>query len=162
MMMSSPIRATGVSSGSLPSSFSPLRRLLKNAGVKSIEEVLNKGGVMGLKDEMKREDKREREVVDLTSDADEEDAPVSGRTARTPPRTSRPMEAPPTTPRRRSAPFKPSTPPRKAHTSPPTARASESPLFRSQDIALPPSSPPPMSDSDAGGSVRGGGVASVD
>ncbi|KAF8752604.1 hypothetical protein RHS01_07505 [Rhizoctonia solani] len=113
--------------------------------------------VMGLKDEMKREDKREREVVDLTSDADEDDAPVSGRTARTPPRTSRPMEAPPTTPRRRSAPFKPSTPPRKAHTSHrPTARASESPLFRSQDIALPPSSPPPMSDSDAGGSVRGG------
>ncbi|KAF8725292.1 hypothetical protein RHS02_08240, partial [Rhizoctonia solani] len=156
MMMTSPIRATGVSSSSLPPSFSPLRRLLKNAGVKSIEEVLNKGGVMGLKDEMKREDKREREVVDLTSDADEDDAPVSGRTARTPPRTSRPMEAPPTTPRRRSAPFKPSTPPRKAHTSPPTARASESPLFRSQDIALPPSSPPPMSDSDAGGSVRGG------
>ncbi|GAB1528146.1 hypothetical protein RhiTH_011337 [Rhizoctonia solani] len=85
MMMTSPIRATGVSSSSLPPSFSPLRRLLKNAGVKSIEEVLNKGGVMELKDEMKREDKREREVVDLTSDADEEDAPVSGRAARTPP-----------------------------------------------------------------------------
>ncbi|KAF8748166.1 hypothetical protein RHS01_10980 [Rhizoctonia solani] len=92
MMMTSPIRATGVSSSSLPPSFSPLRRLLKNAGVKSIEEVLNKGGVMGLKDEMKREDKREREVVDLTSDAGEEDAPVSGRTARTPPRTSRPID----------------------------------------------------------------------
>ncbi|GAB1527265.1 hypothetical protein RhiTH_010440 [Rhizoctonia solani] len=92
MMMTSPIRATGVSSSSLPPSFSPLRRLLKNAGVKSIEEVLNKGGVMGLKDEMKREDKREREVVDLTSDADEEDAPVSGHTARTPPRTSRPID----------------------------------------------------------------------
>ncbi|KAF8752479.1 hypothetical protein RHS01_07508 [Rhizoctonia solani] len=92
MMMTSPIRATGVSSSSLPPSFSPLRRLLKNAGVKSIEEVLNKGGVMGLKDEMKREDKREREVVDLTSDADEDDAPVSGHTARTPPRTSRPID----------------------------------------------------------------------
>ncbi|KAF8687968.1 hypothetical protein RHS03_09841, partial [Rhizoctonia solani] len=92
MMMTSPIRATGVSSGSLPPSFSPLRRLLKNAGVKSIEEVLNKGGVMGLKDEMKREDKREREVVDLISDADEDDGPVSGRTARTPPRMSRPID----------------------------------------------------------------------
>ncbi|KAF8752596.1 hypothetical protein RHS01_07512 [Rhizoctonia solani] len=91
-MMTSPIRATGVSSSSLPPSFSPLRRLLKNAGVKSIEEVLIKGGVMGLKDEMKREDKREREVVDLTSDADEDDAPASGRTDRTPPRTSRPID----------------------------------------------------------------------
>ncbi|GAB1528144.1 hypothetical protein RhiTH_011335 [Rhizoctonia solani] len=124
MMMTSPIRATGVSSGSLPSSFSSLRRLLKNAGVKSIEEVLNKGGVMELKDEMKREDKREREVVDLISDADEDDALVSGRTARTPPRMSRPMETPPTTPRRRSAP-PPAVDPTSQSTHQPTDSTSE-------------------------------------
>ncbi|CCO34882.1 hypothetical protein BN14_08991 [Rhizoctonia solani AG-1 IB] len=156
MMMTSPIRATGVSSNSLPPSFSPLRRLLKNAGVKSVEEVLSKGGVMGLKDEMKREDKREREVVDLTSDADDDDDPEPpSRSTRTPPRTPKPLEAPPTTTPRRSAPIKPSTRPRKAQTSPPAIRTSTSPLFRGQDVPLPPSSPPPMSDSDAGGSVRG-------
>ncbi|CCO34681.1 hypothetical protein BN14_08787 [Rhizoctonia solani AG-1 IB] len=156
MMMTSPIRATGVSSTSLPPSFSPLRRLLKNAGVKSVEEVLSKGGVMGLKDEMKREDKREREVVDLTSDADDDDDPEPpSRGTRTPPRIPKPLEAPPTTPPRRPTPIKPSTRPRKAQTSPPAMRTSASPLFRGQDVPLPPSSPPPMSDSDAGGSVRG-------
>ncbi|KAF8748164.1 hypothetical protein RHS01_10982 [Rhizoctonia solani] len=71
--------------------------------------------VMGLKDEMKREDKREREVVDLISDADEDDALVSGRTARTPPRMSRPMETPPTRPVVVPLRPQPSTPPRKAH-----------------------------------------------
>ncbi|EUC61815.1 hypothetical protein RSOL_407640 [Rhizoctonia solani AG-3 Rhs1AP] len=157
MMMTSPIRATGVSSNSLPPSFSPLKRLLKNAGVKSIEEVLSKGGVLGLKDEMKREEKREKEIVDLTSDADDDDDPPLPRPPRTPARSPKPLEAPPTTPPRRSVPFKPSTPPRKAHTSPPTARASESPLFKgSADVPLPPSSPPPMSDSDVDGSVKGG------
>ncbi|KAJ1300016.1 hypothetical protein OPQ81_011850 [Rhizoctonia solani] len=156
MMMTSPIRATGVSSSSLPPSFSPLRRLLKNAGVKSIEEVLSKGGVSGLKDEMKREEKRVKEVVDLTSDADDEDDQPPPRPPRTPPKSPKRGEAPPTTPRRRSTSFKPSTPPRKVHTSPPVARASESPLFKGADVPLPPSSPPPMSDSDADGSVRGG------
>ncbi|GAB1527262.1 hypothetical protein RhiTH_010437 [Rhizoctonia solani] len=145
-MMTSPVRGAGISSSSLPPSFNPLRRLLKNAGVKSIKKVLNKGEVMGLKDEMKREDKREREAVDLTSDTDEDDAPASGHLRK------RLRPRPVVVPLR----FQPSTPPRKADTSPPTARASESPLFRSQDIALPPSSPPPAIDSNAGGSVRGG------
>ncbi|CAE6384293.1 unnamed protein product [Rhizoctonia solani] len=69
-------------------------------------------------------------------------------------RIPKPLEPPPTTPPRRSAPFKPSTPPRKVHTSPPAVRTSESPLFRGQDVSLRPSSPPPMSDSDTRGSAR--------
>ena len=124
MMMTSPIRATGVSSNSLPPSFSPLKRLLKNAGVKSIEEVLSKGGVLGLKDEMKREEKREKEVVDLTSDADEDDDPPP----RTPPRSPKPLEAQPNTRPRRS--FKQATPLRKVHSNPPVMGASEKPTVQ--------------------------------
>ncbi|KAG9083406.1 hypothetical protein FS749_006054, partial [Ceratobasidium sp. UAMH 11750] len=78
------------------SEYSPLRRLLKNAGVDSLGDVLGQGGVLGLKGDggwarngsgagtsragakaaMIKE--QEREVVDLTSDAEEDDmsAPV--------------------------------------------------------------------------------------
>ncbi|QRW12429.1 hypothetical protein RhiLY_11428 [Ceratobasidium sp. AG-Ba] len=193
------------------SEFSPLKRLLKSAGVNSLSEILGQAGVLGLKGDggwvkdaaggragakaaMIKE--QEREIVDLTSDAEEEDvstpvkAPVlvgkpttpnrSG--PQTPTRRSGPSATPSvayrtqfTTPRKAST--KVVTPPRPARTSP-VART-ESPLFvpaptppngsaytqglSSEGVSipqdLPPSSPPPMSDSDldAGSGAEGDG-----
>ncbi|KAG8739224.1 hypothetical protein FRC10_005881 [Ceratobasidium sp. 414] len=149
------------------SEYSPLRRLLKNAGVDSLGDVLGQGGVLGLKGDggwnrgsgsgtgrsragakavMIKE--QEREVVDLTSDAEEGDvsvpvkAPALARkpstpesrtpthrpgappnVPTTPPRTQR-IQPQFSTPRRTST--KPHTPPRQARTSPDRG---ESPLF---------------------------------
>ncbi|KAG8679923.1 hypothetical protein FRC09_018620, partial [Ceratobasidium sp. 395] len=198
--------------------YSPLRRLLKNAGMGNLADVLGPGGTLGLKGdgrqaginasnvdirragakaEMIKE--QEREVVDLTSDAEEEGISVpvkapalAGKSRhetrsepRTPPRQTGATTAsttPPrvqqiqsrfSTPRRAGA--RPLAPPRLARTSP---DREESPLFGevetpvptdaySQDpssealsipLDLPPSSPPPMSDSD----LEAGSGADVD
>ncbi|KAG9081009.1 hypothetical protein FRC06_005916 [Ceratobasidium sp. 370] len=178
------------------SEYSPLKRFLKSAGVDSLGDVLGQGGVLGLKGDsgwagwggsgsnasragakaaMIKE--QEREIVDLTSDAEGDDAsaPVkapalAGKSSpekrpaaptnvpTTPPRAPR-VQPQFSTPRRTST--QPRTP-RQARTSPDRA---ESPLFAqavlgdayTQDpssegpsipLDLPPSSPPPMSDSD--------------
>ncbi|KAG8793863.1 hypothetical protein FRC12_001312 [Ceratobasidium sp. 428] len=198
--------------------YSPLRRLLKNAGMGSLADVLGSGGILGLKGdggqaggnpsdgntsragakaEMIKE--QEREVVDLTSDAEEEDISVpvkapalAGKSRheprpepRTPPHqigATTVSTTPPrvqqiqprfSTPRRAGA--RPLAPPRLARTSP---DREESPLFGevetpvttdayTQDpssealsipLDLPPSSPPPMSDSD----LEAGSGADVD
>ncbi|KAG8696149.1 hypothetical protein FRC08_007329 [Ceratobasidium sp. 394] len=147
------------------SEYSPLRRLLKNAGVDSLGDVLGQGGVLGLKGDggwarngssasasragakaaMIKE--QEREVVDLTSDAEEDDmsAPVKapalvGKASaekRPEPRTPTHRPGAPTTPSRaqriqpqlstpRRTSARPQTPPRQARTSP---DRSVSPLF---------------------------------
>ncbi|KAF8601614.1 hypothetical protein BDV93DRAFT_607953 [Ceratobasidium sp. AG-I] len=193
--------------------YSPLKRLLKTAGVDNLGEVLGRGGVLALKGDggwagnenragakamMIRE--QEREVVDLTSDAEEDDAPVEPVKAlalagkpravdkkpepRTPPQRTVALPAAPPTPRRshvqpeyatphRSGSIeKPSSSIRRANTSP--QRAADSPLFTltpnpdsypeppssegpTVPLDLPPSSPPPMSDSDleAGSEKKG-------
>ncbi|KAB5588796.1 hypothetical protein CTheo_7759 [Ceratobasidium theobromae] len=201
MMMTSPIRATGEPRSSSKSSdsrlplslseYSPLKRLLQTAGVDKIEDVLGRDGVLGLKgggwkntlDALNRASRangkaamikeQEREVVDLTSDADDEaEAPAP----KTPPRPTSLNQAPPTTPPRRQSQYVAVTPPRKVHPTP--LRVPDSPLFREskvleypssdapddqdapdlQDIPLdlPPSSPPPMSDSDLDPEVGSG------